>query len=122
MSSASALKKIAKLEEQLNKLKLKASKSKEPKAAKCKTGKCKQSTIDSCEKKTDVAKFTKKELLDWIKNREITLKEASKKLKDDLVKFVWKHLNTESDSDSDDSDSDSDDSESDDSDSDCDSD
>ena len=111
---SSFAKQIAKLEDQLNKLKLKASKSKEPKAAKCKTGKCKQSTIESCEKKTDVAKFTKKELLDWIKDREIKLKEANKKLKDDLVKFVWKHLNTGSDSESE--------SESDDSDSDCDSD
>jgi hypothetical protein len=120
---SSIAKQISKLEDQLNKLKLKASKSKEPKAAKSKKCKGKQCAIESCDKKTELAKFTKKELLDWIKNKQITLKEASKKLKADLVKFVWKHLDTDCDSDSEsdsdcetDSDSDSD------TDSDCDSD
>ena len=98
---SSFAKQISKLEDQLNKLKLKASKSK-----KCKG---KQSAIESCDKKTELAKFTKTELLDWIKNKQITLKEASKKFKADLVKFVWKHLDTDSESDSDcETDSDSD--------------
>ena len=118
---SSIAKQISKLEDQLNKLKLKASKSKEPKAAKSKKCKGKQCAIESCSKKTELAKFTKKELLDWIKDKQITLKEASKKLKADLVKFVWKHLDTDSDSETD-TDSDTDSETDSDTDSDCDSD
>jgi hypothetical protein len=95
-SPASALKKIAKLEAQLNKLKLQLTNPKEPKASKPRTRKDKPESVEACEKKAELTKFTKKELIEWIKNKQITLKKANETLKDDLVKFVWKHLKTES--------------------------
>ena len=114
--SSSVSKKIEKLEKQLSELKLSLGKSKETKERKPRTRKDKPAEIDSCKTKTDLAKFTKKEIIDWIKSREIALKKANQTLKEDLVKIVWKHLNTqaaESSSDESESSSDSD------SDSDC---
>ena len=100
-SPASALKKIAKLEDQLNKLKLQFTNAKDPKASKPMTRKDKPESVDACEKKDELTKFTKKELIEWIKNKQITLKKANDTLKDDLVKFVWKHLKTESETETD---------------------
>ena len=123
--SSSVSKKITKLEEQLSKLKLSLGKSKETKERKPRTRKDKPEAIESCKTKTDLAKFTKKEIIDWIKSREIALKKANQTLKEDLVKFVWKHLSSkteESSSEESDSESSSDDSDSDSDCSECDSD
>ena len=120
--SSSVSKKIAKLEEQLSKLKLSLGKSKETKERKPRSRKDKPAAIESCKSKSELNKFTKKEIIDWIKSREIALKKANQTLKEDLVKFAWKHLSSkteESSSEESDSESSSDDS---DSDSDCDSD
>jgi len=110
-SSESALKKIAKLEQQLNKLKLSLTKAapKETKERKPRTRKDKPESIESCKSKSELDKFTKKEIIEWIKSREIALKKANQTLKQDLVKFVWKQLNTQAaESSSDDSGSESD--------------
>ena len=96
MSSESALKKIAKLEQQLNKLKLSLTKAapKETKERKPRTRKDKPESIESCKSKSELNKFTKKEIIEWIKSREIALKKANQTLKQDLVKFVWKQLSS----------------------------
>jgi hypothetical protein len=115
-SSESSLKKIAKLEEQLNKLKLSLGKSasKETKERKPRTRKDKPVSIESCKSKSELDKFTKKEIIDWIKSREIALKKANQTLKEDLVKFVWKQLKNKAESSSsEESESESGDSESD---------
>jgi hypothetical protein len=118
MSAASIRKEIASLEKKLAKLELKSAKEK----TKSSSGKKKASSIGKCKKKCDLSKFTKKEMLEWIEKKDIALKKASATLKDDLIKLVWKHLNSESSDEESDSDSDSDSSDDSDSDSDCDSD
>ena len=106
--SSSVSKKIAKLEKQLSELKLSLGKSKETKERKPRTRKDKPESIESCKSKSELDKFTKKEIIEWIKSREIALKKANQTLKQDLVKFVWKHLNTQAaESSSDDSGSES---------------
>ena len=114
---ASALKQIVKLEEQLAKLKLSLSnaaakeskESKELKVVKPRVRKDKPDTIDSCKSEKDLDKFTKKEILEWIKQKDIVLKKASAALKKDLVKAVWEHMNCDAESDSSDSESETED-------------
>jgi hypothetical protein len=98
MSVASAVKK---LEAQLASLKVeiaagkKASKPKPTTKAKPKTErkrKDKPKSIDSCETKTDLAKFTIKELKDWIKSNGVETKKLYEKHKADLVELVWKKI------------------------------
>jgi hypothetical protein len=113
---ASALKQIAKLEEQLAKLKLSlsnaaAKESKEPneskelKVVKPRVRKDKPDTIESCKSEKDLDKFTKKEILEWIKQKDIVVKKASAALKKELVKAVWEHMNCDAESESSDSES-----------------
>jgi len=114
---ASALKQIAKLEEQLAKLKLSLSnaaakeskESKELKVVKPRVRKDKPDTIESCKSEKDLDKFNKKELLEWIKQKDIVLKKASAAPKKDLVKAVWEHMNCDAESESSDSESETDD-------------
>jgi len=72
--------------------------------------------IDNVNKKSQLNKFTKQELVQWAIKKGLNVTVTKEK----LVKLIWNHM-TESDSDSD-SDSDSSESESDSSDSDSDSD
>ena len=105
MSTASAIKKI---EAQLAKLKLQlASKeNKKPKAERKR--KDKPDSIDSCTSKTDLEKFTIKELKDWIKSNGVETKKLYEKHKKDLVNLVWKKVKSCSDSECDDESSESD--------------
>jgi hypothetical protein len=92
--SSSALKTIEKLQAQLDKLKLSLTNS-ETKSAKPKTErkrKDKPASIEECKKKAELAKFTVKELKDWVKEKKIDTKKLAEKKKDDLVKLVWKNL------------------------------
>ena len=95
-SAASMLKKIAKLEADLSKLKVSLGKpskeSKSSKEPKPKTHKDKPSAIEKCAKKSEIEKFTKKELIEWIKAKNLKLKNAAAEYKADLVKFVWKNF------------------------------
>jgi len=66
----------------------------------------KPATIRDCVKKSDLSKFTVKELKAFIKENAIDIKELSKKNKEDLVKAVWKALKasaTDTESESEDS-------------------
>jgi type II secretory pathway component PulM len=125
MSPASINKRIEQIENHLNKLKLlmaeveikNAAAPKKPKAKSEPKKKDKPATIRDCVKKSDLSKFTVKELKAFIKENAIDIKELSKKHKEDLVKAVWKALkasanteeseSSESESSSDSSDSDS---------------
>ena len=91
------LKKIAQLESQLSELKLAVnSKSKEStkssKGPKTKASKERPSSIEKCKKKAELNKFTKKELIEWMKEKRVAIKNASSEYKADLVKFVWKNI------------------------------
>jgi hypothetical protein len=96
------LKKIAKLEADLSKLKVSLGKpskeSKPSKEPKPRTRKDKPSAIEKCAKKSELEKFTKKELIEWIKAKNLKLKNAAAEYKADLVKFVWKNFKKSSDS------------------------
>lgn len=116
MSPASMTKRIEQIENHLSKLKLmmaeveikNAAAPKKPKAkpkAEPKK-KDKPATIRDCVKKSDLSKFTVKELKAFIKENAIDIKELSKKNKEDLVKAVWKALKasaTDTESESEDS-------------------
>ena len=105
MSTASAIKKI---EAQLAKLKLQLA-SKENKKPKVeRTRKDKPDSIDSCTSKTDLEKFTIKELKDWIKSNGVETKKLYEKHKKDLVNLVWKKVKSCSGSECDDESSESD--------------
>ena len=107
-SNASISKKIESIEVQLGKLKLllvdepKTKKPSEPKKkpSESKKKKDKPESIDTCKKKSELEKFTVKELKDWIKEHKIEAKKLSEKRKNDLVKFVWDVLKKSSDSES----------------------
>jgi len=110
-SQSSILKKIESIESQLGKLKIALSKVDEPKKKKPSEPtkrKDKPETIDSCKTKTELAKFTIKELKEWIKENKIDAKKLSEKHKEELVKFVWKIIKNKTESsESESSDSDS---------------
>jgi hypothetical protein len=110
-SQASILKKIESIESQLGKLKIALSNVDEPKKKKPsepKKRKDKPESIDFCKTKTELAKFTIKELKEWIKENKIDAKKLSEKHKEDLVKFVWKIIKNKTESsESESSDSDS---------------
>ena len=106
-SNASISKKIESIEVQLGKLKLllvdePKKKPSEPKKkpSESKKKKDKPESIDTCKKKSELEKFTVKELKDWIKEHKIEAKKLSEKRKNDLVKFVWDVLKKSSDSES----------------------
>ena len=110
MSSTASI--IAKLEKDIEKLKLKL--KKEPKTKKNTSKKPKN--IEDCNSKDELKKFTVKELKEWLKNKKINVKKITEKHKDDFVTIVWKNIKEQqesSSSDSDSSDSDSSDSDSD---------
>ena len=88
MSSIS--KKIEKIEKQLGELKLLLEK-KEPKVVNRKP-KNKPENINTCKTKSELKKFTIKELKQWIKENDIDIKKLSEQHKDDLVKVVWKKI------------------------------
>ena len=94
MSTTSAIKK---LEAQLSKLKLEL-KNRKPKAERKRKDKPK--SIEDCTSKEDLAKFTIKELKDWIKSNGVETKKLYQKHKEDLVKLVWKKVKSCSDSES----------------------
>ena len=96
MSTASAIKK---LEAQLAKLKLEL-KNRKPKAERKRKDKPK--SIDDCTSKEDLAKFTIKELKDWIKSNGVETKKLYEKHKADLVNLVWKKVKSCSGSECDD--------------------
>ena len=128
-SSSAVYKKIEKIEKMLSNLKLvlekkdalvKSKKSKKSESVKPKS-KSKPESISKCKSKTDLEKFTIKELKVWIKENKIDTKKLSEKHKADFIKLVWDNImnsrivesecdssDNSSDSDSDSSDSDSD--------------
>ena len=81
-------------------------------------GKCpplpakKSKKIELCRKKSQLKDFTIAELKDWLKSNNVSIKNISKKHKDDLVKIVWDTLNAEDEDSSDDDESSDDDDES----------
>ena len=89
MSSIS--KKIEKIEKQLGELKLLLEK-KEDKVVVNRKPKNKPENINTCKTKSELKKFTIKELKQWIKETDIDIKKLSEQLKDDLVKVVWKKI------------------------------
>ena len=99
---ASITKKITQIESQLTKLKLMLEKY-ETKNAPVKEKKkskknSKPSCISKCKSKSDLEKFTVKELKVWIKENNIDIKKISEKHKEDFIKLIWSHINTESES------------------------
>jgi site-specific recombinase len=108
--SASVTKKIEQIESQLGKLKLLLVTSQKEKADKKvvqRKRKDKPASIEECAKKSDLKKFTIKELKKWITDNKIDTKKLSQKHKDDIVALVWKHLKNSSESDTDSSSEDS---------------
>lgn len=135
-SSSAVYKKIEKIEKMLSNLKLvlekkdalvKSKKSKKSESVKSKKSesisksKSKPESISKCKSKSDLEKFTIKELKVWIKENKIDTKKLSEKHKADFIKLVWDTImnsrivesecdssdSSSSDSDSSDSDSDS---------------
>jgi hypothetical protein len=102
MSSVS--KKIEKIEKLLNELKLAVENKSEKKIVNRKP-KDKPASITECKTKSEVKKFTVKELKQFVKESGIDIKKLSEKHKDDLVKVVWKKLKSDSSSEESDSDS-----------------
>ena len=107
-SPAAVAKKIEQIETQLGKLKMMLT---EKSAGKSKTlarkRKDKPETIEKCTKKSDLEKFTVKELKEWVKSNGVDTKKLTKKHKEDFVKLVWKKLKETEASSSDESSSDS---------------
>lgn len=89
MSTASI---IAKLEKQLNALKVstKASKKTEKVSKKLK--------ISEVTKKSDLKKFTVAELKEFIKKKKYVTKKTDKLHKDDWIDLIWKNLDINSSS------------------------
>ena len=80
--------KIAKLEKELNELKVSLKKNvKKPKY------------IDDCETKEQLELFTIDELKNWLKKNEINIKKVTEKHKSDFVEIVWENISDEYDSD-----------------------
>ena len=89
MSASSTIaSKIAKLEKELNELKVSLKKNvKKPKY------------IDECETKEQLELFTLDELKNWLKKNEINIKKVTEKHKSDFVEIVWENISDEYDSD-----------------------
>ena len=80
--------KIAKLEKELNELKVSLKKIvKKPKY------------IDDCETKEQLELFTIDELKNWLKKNEINIKKVTEKHKSDFVEIVWENISDEYSSD-----------------------
>jgi len=76
--------KIAKLEKELNELKVSLKKNvKKPKY------------IDDCETKEQLELFTIDELKKWLKKNEINIKKVTEKHKSDFVEIVWENISDE---------------------------
>jgi len=93
-SVAKKIEQIEQIELELGKLKLMLT---EKAAGKSKTvaqrkRKDKPDSIEACNKKSDLEKFTVKELKEWIKKHKIDTKGIKEKHKEDFVKLVWKNL------------------------------
>ena len=117
MSSKSILKRLQKIEDDLAGLKIDLKKSIKTETSSTKKQSCKKpASITKCKSKSELAKFTVKELKDWVKENKIDAKKLAEKLKTELINLVWKNIKKSADSsDSDTSDSgssDSDDSDS----------
>ena len=87
-SNSSIARKIERMERQLSEIKLMLTKTE--KAEKKKSSK--PMSISDCKSKSDLKKFTVKELKDWIKGNGVSSKKLSEKIKDELIKLVWKKL------------------------------
>ena len=113
-SPAAVAKKIEQIELQFGKLKLMLTAKAPGKSNSVgqRKRKGKPETIENCKKKSDLEKFTVKELKDWVKANGIDTKKLKEKHKEDYVKLVWKNLKTVATSESDPSSSDSSSSES----------
>ena len=120
-TSKSILKRLQKIESDLAGLKLDLKKSIKTETSSTKKHSSKKSdkptSITKCKKKEDLAKFTVKELKDWVKENKIDAKKLAEKLKTELINLVWKNIKKSADSSDSDSGSSDDSSDSDDSDS-----
>ena len=116
-TSKSILKRLQKIEDDLADLKIDLKKSiKLEKKPSCKKP-TKPASITKCKSKSELAKFTVKELKDWVKENKIDAKKLAEKLKTELINLVWKNIKKSADSSDSDSGSSDDSSDSDDSDS-----
>ena len=121
-TSKSILKRLQKIEDDLADLKIDLKKSIKTETSSTKKQSCKKPTkpasITKCKSKSELAKFTVKELKDWVKENKIDAKKLAEKLKTELINLVWKNIKKSADSSDENSDtSDSGSSDSDDSDS-----
>lgn len=85
--SPSLIAKIAKLEKDLNALKVELNKQ---------TTDTKPKSIDDCETIEQLNKFTTTELKAWLKKNKINVKKVSEKHKQDFVKIVWENISSDS--------------------------
>ena len=117
-TSKSILKRLQKIEDDLADLKIDLKKSIKTETSSTKKQSCKKpASITKCKSKSELAKFTVKELKDWVKENKIDAKKLAEKLKTELINLVWKNIKKSADSSDSDSGSSDDSSDSDDSDS-----
>jgi hypothetical protein len=84
---------IAKLEKELNKLKVELEKQEHSESSDSSEKKEKKpKKIEDCTSKSQVEKFTVAELKDFIKKKKLDSKNAS--IKEDFVKIVFKYVKT----------------------------
>ena len=88
ISSSSIFSKIAKLEKELNELKLKVKPSVN-----------KPKKIEDCESRDQLELFTLTELKDFLKKKEINVRRINEKHKSDFVEIVWENISDEYESD-----------------------
>ena len=101
MSSKSILKRLEKIEADLAGLKLdikKSGKSEKPTKKESSKKSKKPVSITKCKSKSELSKFTVKELKDWVKENKVDSKKLAEKLKTELVNLVWKNLKKSADS------------------------
>ena len=91
--SPSLIAKIAKLEKDLNALKVELNKQTTDTSVK------KPKSIDDCETIEQLNKFTTTELKAWLKKNKINVKKITEKHKDDFVKIVWENISDDYESD-----------------------
>ena len=89
--SSAIASKIAKIEKDLNELKISLGGDKKKIL--------KPKYIDDCESKEQLEMFSLTELKDWLKKNEINVKKITEKHKSDFVEIVWENISSEYESD-----------------------
>ena len=92
------IQRLARLEKEINNLKVEIS-EKKPKETEKRTEK-KPKKIEDCTTPKQLNKyFTVAELKEWLKKKKINVKKVSEKHKNDFVKIVWENISDEYESD-----------------------